>query len=198
MATIENDNDCIALLKKNDTAAWEYLINIYYPVLCRFAKRILLNDDTAAEDAVMEVLVKLWRQNADFTSMKQLKQYLYTATRNHCLNIVRSKQREKVRHETFANTYLYTDDPAEHEIVYAELLAEIRKEMLSLSPRMREIFYLAYFKKMSNEEIAGRLQLSNQTVRNQKATALSVIRKALKPKFEAYLPGLLICLGEFY
>ncbi len=198
MSTIENDNDCIALLKKNDTAAWQYLIRIYYPVLGRFAKRILLNDDTAAEDAVTEVFVKLWRQNADFTCMKQLKQYLYTATRNYCLNIVRSKQREKIRHETFADTYLYADDPVEHEIVYAELLAEIRKEVLSLSPRMREIFYLAYFKKMSNEEIAGRLQLSNQTVRNQKATALSIIRKALKPGFQVQLLSLLICLEEFY
>ncbi|PVD51618.1 hypothetical protein DC498_14455 [Terrimonas sp.] len=198
MATIENDNDCLELLRKNDTAAWQYLIRVYYPVLCRFAKRILLDNDTAAEDAIMEIFVKLWRQNADFTCMQQLKQYLYTSTRNHCLNIVRSKQREKIRHEVFAETYLHADDPDEHEIIYAELLAEIRKEMVSLSPRMREVFYLAYFKKMSNEEIAGHLQLSNQTVRNQKTTALSIIRKALKPKWETYLPGLLICLGKFY
>ena len=67
--------------------------------------------------------------------------------------------------------------------MYAELLAEIRKAIDTLPQKMREIFILAYFKKMTNEEIALHLQLSNQTVRNQKATALATLRKALRHKF---------------
>lgn len=183
------DNDYLKLLKENDPAAWQYIIRIYLPVLSRYAKRIL-NDDAAAEDVVMDIFVKLWQQNADFADMQQVKKYLYTATRNNCLNILRSKQREKKRHETFAKASMQADDFFENEILYSELLAEIRKEIDSLSPRMREIFILAYFSKKTNEEISAQLNLSNQTVRNQKTAALALIRKALKPKF--LLPLLLL------
>lgn len=197
MAAAENDNDCLELLKKNDAAAWQYLIRIYFPVLCRFAKKIL-NNDAAAEDVVTDVFVKLWRYNVDFADMQQVKKYLYTATRNNSLNVLRSKQREKARHETFASTYLQEDDFFENEILYTELLAEIRKEIDSLPPRMREILILAYFKKMPNEEISAHLQLSNQTVRNQKATALAMLRKALKPKFPLHVIALVLSLKGLY
>ena len=197
MAAVENDNDCLELLRKNEAAAWQYLIRIYYPALNRFANKILSND-ADAEDVVTDVFVKLWHLNGDFADFQQVKKYLYTATRNSCLNILRSRQRDKIRHEAFTSNYLQEDSFLETEMLYAELLAEIRKEVDALPPKMREIFVLAYFKKMSNEEIAAHLQLSNQTVRNQKATALALLRKALKHQFPLYFMALVLKWGNLY
>ncbi|MCU7549913.1 RNA polymerase sigma-70 factor [Chitinophagaceae bacterium LB-8] len=178
---VENDDDCLRLLKKNDSAAWQYLIRIYFPVLCRFAQKIL-KTDVDAEDIVSDVFVKVWQKSADFADFQQVKKYLFVATRNSCLNQLRSRQREKTRHKEFTSAYEQQDDPFYKEIMYAELLAEIRREIDGLPRKMREIFILAYFKKMTNEEIANHLQLSNQTVRNQKATALAMLRKKLNHK----------------
>ncbi len=194
---MENENDYITNLKKDDKRAWQYIIRIYYPVLCRFAER-LLSDQTEAEDVVTDVFVSIWQQNVDFPGTNQLKKYLYTAVRNRCLNILRSKRREKKRHEDFASIYLHADDAIDNEIIYTELLAEVRKEMDSLSPRMKEVFYLAYFRKMTNEEIAENLNLSNQTVRNQKASALSILRKAIKPRLQGPAAAFFLCLQGFY
>lgn len=193
MISVVNNHNCLHLLKTNENAAWQYLIRIYFPVLFRFAHKIL-KDEGNAEDVVSDVFVKLWQQHADFDDWHQLKKYLYTATRNNCLNALRSKQREKARHESFTNAYIQNEDDLGNEILYSELLAETRKAVYELPPKMREVFILAYFKKMTNEEIALYLKLSNQTVRNQKATALAMLRKSLQPKFSLTVLTLAVTL----
>lgn len=196
MADIESENDYIKNLRKSDREAWQDIIRIYYPVLCRFAER-LLTSQTESEDVVTDIFVNIWQQDLKFSSTNQLKKYLYTAVRNRCLNIVRDRSRERKKHENFASIYLHTDDAIENEIIYTELLAEIRKEMESLSPRMKEVFYLAYFKELSNEEIAENLNLSNQTVRNQKTSALSILRKAIKPRLQTSVITFFLCFQGF-
>lgn len=195
MSEAVNDKDQLELLKSNDTATWEYLIRIYFPVLCRFAGRIM-GYGPDAEDIVSDVLVRTWHQSTGFKDMLQLKKYLYTSVRNACLNSLRSRKREKSRHETFVNTYLADDNQIEKELIYSELLAEIRKEIDSLPTRMRQIFILSYYRKMANDEISAYLQLSQQTVRNQKSTALSQIRKALKDRYPELVIMLILNLGE--
>lgn len=177
-----NDIAYFQLLQENDPVTWQHLIRTYYPPLCLFAKRIL-RDDAAAEDVATETFIKFWEKEKEFTDLQQVKKYLYTAIRNGCLNVIRSQKREDARHNTFNNTLLNEDDSFEKEVLYTELLAEIRKAIDGFSPRMREIFILSYFKHMTNDQIATMLQLSNQTVRNQKALALKLLRKQLKPHF---------------
>lgn len=178
----KNDNRYSAQLRENDAAAWQHFIHSYYPLLYRVANKIV-KDTTAAEDITTEVFVNVWQKRVEFENEQHFKNYLYTSIRNACLNTLRSKQREEVRNKTFVDTYMQSDESFENEIIYSEVLAEIRKEIGGLPPRMRQVFIMAYFQQMSNEEIAEKLNLSNQTVRNQKASALTLLRKQIKPKF---------------
>ena len=169
-------------LRNNDTEAWKDLIRIHYPVYCRFAEK-MLKDLAAAEDLTTEIFIKLWQKRAEFNSLQHVKAFLYTSIRNGCLNLIRSREREEIRNRVFEDNLRQTEHASDHELIHIELLLAIRKELDAFSPRMREIFILAYFKRMSNEDIALKLNLSNQTVRNQKAMALSRFRKKLSTKF---------------
>lgn len=191
-----SDHDCLELLRKNDNAAWQYLIRIYAPVLLRLAQKIV-KDDAVAEDLVMDTFVKLWQQNTNFTSLQQIKKYLYICTQNSCLNFLRCKRREMNRHKAFAEVYLQQKEVLEQEFMYTELLAEIRRAVDTLPPKMRQIFILAYFKQTSNEEIANHLNLSNQTVRNQKSAALTLLRKLLQHRFSLLMTALIVSLEDF-
>ncbi len=59
MRKISNDEDCLFFLKQDAPAALEYLIHIYFPVLCRYVEKITTNR-AEAEDATEDVLIKLW------------------------------------------------------------------------------------------------------------------------------------------
>lgn len=178
-----NDDDCFRLLAQGDGAVFHYLIRIYFPVLKRYALQITHISSAEAEDVIVEVFVKFWERRTQFTNFGEVKGFLYTSVRNGCLNVVRSKQREQARIATFIQLYgNETVSSDEAEIIYSELLAEIRRSVDALPAKMREIFILSHYKKMSNEAIAAHLNLSHQTVRNQKSKALALLRQWLKQK----------------
>lgn len=188
---IANDTDCLQMLSGGETTALQYLIRIYFPVLCRYARSVMRSGHIDAEDVVEEVFIKLWQRHADFKNISEVKGFLYTSVRNSCLNILRSRQREQARNEAFMHLYAAEAQGTEREIIISELLALIRKAADELPPKMREIFFLSYYKKMSTPEIAEQLKLSHQTVRNQKSKALSLLKKQFHEKSHAFF--LLLC-----
>jgi len=62
------------------------------------------------------------------------------------------------------------------------VLMEINKAIEKLPPKCGEICRLSYIEGMSNEEIASRLLLSVNTVKNQKTKAITLLRLSLSPK----------------
>lgn len=177
MLKIDNDISCLHYLQQGNPDALEYLIRIYFPLVCKYATKITDNK-AEAEDIAEDIFVKVWERRNSFAGFSELKGFLYTAAHNAALNILRSRQRERLRHKEFAQ--IQADGSA--GFVYEEMLAEIRKSLDVLPPKMREIFILSYYKKMSNAEIAEYLQLSQQTVRNQKTKAIALLRFLLKDK----------------
>ena len=123
---VANDNDCLQLLSRGETAALQYLIRIYFPVLCRYARSVIRSGHVDAEDVVEEVFIKLWQRHADFKNISEVKGFLYTSVRNSCLNVLRSRKREQTRNEAFVDLYTTETQGIEREIIISELLALIR------------------------------------------------------------------------
>jgi RNA polymerase sigma factor (sigma-70 family) len=70
----------------------------------------------------------------------------------------------------------------ETEVLRAEVLQEIYAEVENLPGRCGQIFKLLFIHGKSTEEIGGLLGINPQTVRTQKARAISLIRTALLKK----------------
>lgn len=175
------DENCAHFLKQGDTASLEYLIRIYFPVLCRYSEKIT-NSQSDSEEITEDAFVKLWQRRSSFDSFTDIKRFLYTAIRNASLNKLRDKKRENARKVEFINDSVNEPDSDEADLIEVELLAEIRKSIDVLPPKMREIFILSYYKKMSNQEISEHLKLSEQTIRNQKTKALAKLKLSLSNK----------------
>lgn len=168
----------LSLLQQGKEDALTYWVNIYFPILCSYANKII-DDEAQAEDLTEDLFIKLWEKRLSFASINELKSFLYTSIRNASLNVIRQRQREKKRHTFFSQqNSLDTDNGFWEE----EVLAEIRKSIYELPPQMRKIFILSFFEKKTNDEIAETLNITNQTVRNQKSNALTILRKLLREK----------------
>ena len=75
----------------------------------------------------------------------------------------------------FAAEYLTSTTQNEEELDYKRFVQKFRKLANELPERRREIFLLRYQQELKNGEIAQRLSLSEQFVKNQ----LSIARKFL-------------------
>jgi len=184
------DSALLSDLARGTPAALEALINSYFPVLCKFAEKFL-PDSSLAKDVVQETFIKFWNAGQHFQSSKALKAYLFTATRNGCLNLVRTRERLENRHQE-----LFGDDPeaadrVHTEIAHMENIALIYQVVRNLPPKMQEIFYLSYEEGLTVGQIAARLNMKLKTVKNHKYKTLMFLRG----KFGHSQGGLLLFLA---
>ena len=157
----------------------EYLFRSYYARLCFFATR-MTGDAALAEDIVQESFLNCWKTRLNFPHEQVAKSYLYRSVRNACLNHVRHKEVVK-RHASLTHGDEISAGPVIEEIVRAELLGEVHAAIETLPEGCRTILKMAYFEKLRNEEIAGILDVSVNTVKTQKMRAIRLLRMRLDP-----------------
>jgi len=173
----QEEQKILEAFKQRDAKAFAYIFKLHRKPLVYFAEK-LLGIREEAEDIVAGSFMKLWARHSDFDSFPAIKSFLYITTRNACFNFLKYSKRVSASQKEFS----YWADKKEEEILHimyrAELLAELDKEIELLPPKCRNIFQLAFYEGLSTTEIAAKLGLSNQTVRNQKSKALQVIKTA--------------------
>lgn len=158
------------------------LFDDYYNPLCNFAKSIL-HDSSRAQDAVQDVYVSLWikRRSLDHSN---LKSYLFTSTRNKCIEILRSqaldlKMRTENQRRIEMSSSLIIDEEANKYLLKEKLYNSIRQ----LPPKCQEVFSLSKLNGLTYSEIADRLDISVKTVENQMGRALRLLREIIADNF---------------
>lgn len=145
----------------------EALFRMHYRPLCMYALHYL-EDIDAAEDAVQEVFIKFWETGPSTDSGKA---YLYTMTRNRCIDILRRTNRI-VPIPQDASEDLSDEQLTERSELEARLWMSVNR----LPRKRRELLIMSKGEGLKYEEIAERTGLSVNTVRNQISRALRTLR----------------------
>lgn len=200
----EYSNNEHILLQKfagGEQSAFRFIFNQHYKALCYFAFTIVA-DAQEAEDLVQETFSKLWNKRGDFQSAAGIKAFLFIATKNACLNFIKSRERLHVREKEFSylqeeetTTEMAGFDPV---LTETEIIHQLYEEIERLPTQCRRIFKLSYLEGRKNEEIATSLRISYNTVRAQKLRALKLIRSSLIKKNIVPLLGIYITLIKYY
>ncbi|HEV8283846.1 MAG TPA: RNA polymerase sigma-70 factor [Chitinophagaceae bacterium] len=171
----------LAAFKNRDAKAFAHIFKLHRKALVYFADRII-GVRQEAEDIVADSFMKLWARHADFESMPAIKSFLYVVTKNACFDFLKYSKKVSASQKEFS--YWAGDKEVEilHLMYKAELLAELDREIQLLPPKCRNIFQLAFYEGLNTMEIAAKLGLSDQTVRNQKAKAVQIIKAAFFKK----------------
>lgn len=176
-----NDSDIVAGFRQNDAAATRKLYNWFYRPLCYYAEKIIHNKPEA-EDIVVETFLKLLQKRNDFDHLSEIKSFLYTATRNACIDF----HRKQKRHQKSQNEILYLAGQPEAldslDLINVEVLAALYREIEQLPPQCAQVFKLLFFQRLTTEQVAIQLNISSKTVLNQKGKALQLLRKAFLQK----------------
>lgn len=165
-------------INMGDEKVFENVFRTYYAALCSFSEKYL-SKKADAEDVVGHLFVNLWNREQQFQDDAHVRASLYRATYNACLNHIRSSKRVFNREEQYSGEREINDDSFLNEMLQAELIRMIYKEIDSLPPHYSKIMTLCYHEDLKNEEIAEQLNLSVQTVKNYKSAALKLLRSKL-------------------
>jgi RNA polymerase sigma-70 factor (family 1) len=176
----ELQDDIVLAFRQGDIKAFNAIYEHFYQPILSFCKYMVTVEE--AEDIIGDVFFKLWKLRDSWDSINNVKAFLYMSARNACFDLLRTK---RTREQKKAEISILMDQVQEMVLkseMESELLIRIKQEIDSLPEKCRKVFLLYYFDGYKNPEIAEKLSLSNQTVRNLKANALKAIRTALLKK----------------
>ncbi len=170
------DLELLEAIRDDDPAAYRELFNRYWEKLYLFALK-RLKSRQEAEDVVQHVFMKLWEHRASRKISFSFQSYLYRSVYYEVIASLK-KMLDGAEDITAINESIL---PVFNDILdkmsVTELDDLIGEEIRKLPARMQEIFRLSREEELSIPEIASRLNLSEQTVKNQLSSALSRLRK---------------------
>jgi RNA polymerase sigma-70 factor (family 1) len=188
--TALSDLELWLLVKQGDSTAFEALYNRYWEKLYAVCYWHLM-DQEGAKDIVQELFVDLWAKKNQINIEETMNGYLKVATRNRIFNHIRSVTIKKKHLDKVARDYDDKGNTTDEQNRERELRRLYVDEIQKLPQKMKEVFMLNKEDGFSISEVADKLSLSEQTVKNQLSTALKRIRSGL----EHYYRPLLILVG---
>jgi len=173
-------------MSMNDCAFEEIYLN-WFSRLLRFAKEYVVWKEDA-ENIVQDVFLILWTHRDDPQIRINLTGYLFTLTKNRCIDHLRRKTNAEKGKQIMQHTY---DMELQMKLNSLEALEQsfisnsdteqiITRAIDSLPAKCREIFIRNKIDGKKYKEIAEEMQISVNTVENQMAIAIRKLREQLK------------------
>ena len=172
------DEQLIILLKKDDQQAFAQIYNRYAESLAGFAASKLYSLDDA-RDIIQDIFVKLWENRDEVYITSNLKSYLFSIVRHRIIDKIRKNITREEYASMVQSLIVPRYDSADKQVEAKELQQSIEKSLNQLPPRVKEIYKLSRDEGLTNHEIAEKLNLSEQTVKNQLSAALKHLRGSL-------------------
>lgn len=86
-----SDNNFIIKLHSSDERIFKEIFKKYYLPVRSFAWRFVKDNDIA-EDIVQDCFLNVWEKRLTFNVITEIRSYLYTSTRNACLDYLKHEQ----------------------------------------------------------------------------------------------------------
>ena len=172
------DEQLVTLFKKGDGRAFAEIYNRYAKSLAGFAASKLYSLDDA-RDILHDLFVCFWENRDQLHINSNLQSYLFAIIRHRIVDKIRkniTREQYAALRQSFDEVYQNSID---EELEAKELKQTVSKSVESLPPRVKEIFKLSREDGLSNREIAEKLNLSEQTIKNQLSAAIKHLRKVL-------------------
>lgn len=159
-------------------AAYDRYGRVVYSLFLRITR-----DQSAAEDLVQELFLRLWNRRREFDAARgALGAWLLSIARNMAIDHLRSAQtrfQSKLRPIEQTDTLRFSYKPDEPANVIDSAKA-VQEALAELPPNHRKVLELAYFEGYSQSEIAARLEEPLGTVKSWMRAALERLRVAVK------------------
>lgn len=178
------DAKLLQLLHKDPSAGMEILMNMYAGLIYAVIKGKLSESyyiSSDIEDCVADVFSEFYAELARFDpSISSIKSYLCVLARNHAIDIVRKRERQRGDVSLNDDECLLqiSDDIAiDNEISEDELRREVLSYVKALGEPDSSIIIRKYYFGQSSKEIAKALNLTVSNVDTRTSRAISKLRK---------------------
>ena len=176
MKVIKLNKDLLILLKKGDVIAFDNIYEMYSERLYGFVLRYVKQKEDA-EGIVQEVFIKIWETRNKIDIYSSFDSFIFTIAYNTTINLLRKRVNEHKYQDRLKSVQQITGaDQIIDEIYFKEINIQLQLLLDKLTPRQKEIFQLSREVGLTHEEIAKKLDISVNTVKNHMVSTLAFIK----------------------
>lgn len=179
-AVFNSEQDFIQSLREGNELTFSQLHKEYELPLFYFTNK-LIQDPQESKRIVSETFMKLWQLKANFGSKNSIAAFLHVTCRNAGLDFLRHQATQKSKREVSIEDYKGQIKEAEentilHQMIQTEVMKQLMDAIEQLPPVRRSVLKMIYLEGLNTEEVAKRLNVTPQNVRNTKFQALQQLR----------------------
>jgi RNA polymerase sigma-70 factor (ECF subfamily) len=174
----------IGLLKAGNKTEFERIYFDFFDVLYALGMQYT-SDRSIAESIVQDAFLKLWEIRENLLPETNIRNFLYTLTKNLCLNYLRDqkvvwKNLNKIKAYEYAYAMESLKRIGNNFMEFEELSLKLDTAIENLPDDLKIVFKMSRFEDMRYREIAEKLDISEKTVEARITRALKILRKELK------------------
>lgn len=145
----------------------EHFKRIYdevFPIVARVVYRVC-NDQEVTEELCHDAFIKLYERIDQFPDTDQAKYWLIRVAKNHALNHVKRKQRERRAYEKVLAMPVLKLPTGEDNVIRAESTALVQAALEKLPEKLRVILIMKEYGELNYRDIAKSLGITEANVK---------------------------------
>src|SRR5437588_441366 len=180
-----SDLELMQGIQNEDPEALSKLYDRYNGILKALILRVIHNE-SEADDLLQEIFMEIWNQAKNFSAHKgKPLGWMVTLARRRAIDGLRKKQayaraEERLQSETEQQPDAWVHNATEQEISFGDTRVLVRQVINGLPPAQRQAIELAFFRGMSQREIAANTNTPLGTVKTRLELGLKKIYDGLK------------------
>ncbi len=154
-------------IAQGDERALEECYRLYGPMVRGYLRHFVPGDE--ADDLLQIVFLEVWRCRDRFDAGKPFEAWLFGIARKRAIDQLRRRRHDVVSVDTIRDLSGEDGDQFVERLAWA---AELRSALTQLSVDQQEVIELSYFEDLTQQQIAGKLDVPIGTVKARMARGM--------------------------
>lgn len=173
------DKALLIRLSEGDETAFVKIYNQYRHKIYTYAYQLSKSADTA-DEIVQQVFIRIWQKRAQINTELSFNAYIRKITLNHVLNHLKKVARQKSLQEEVFQLIEISNSHTEDQLLEKELRKIYVDAIAKLPAQKKLIYQMSRTEEFSHDEIALKLDISKNTVKNHMVEASRFIREYVR------------------
>ncbi|SFD56845.1 RNA polymerase sigma-70 factor, ECF subfamily [Chitinophaga sp. CF118] len=171
-----SDNRLMELIKGGNNHAFTALVNRYWEDMYKHVYARLRHEEDA-KDILQEIFITVWKNRETITidAKGNMGGYLFQAAR-YCIIDHFGRSHTTIYNEELLSELLQAGASAHELLETKEMEQQVHEALNRMPERLQLPYRLSRYQHLTNKEIATRLSLSEQTVKNNISITLRYLR----------------------
>ncbi|EDM38002.1 RNA polymerase ECF-type sigma factor [Pedobacter sp. BAL39] len=187
-----NETELFASLAGGDEKAFDVIYRHFSKRLFPYVQKLVKTPELT-EELIQDIFVQLWINRSTFVNVQHPTSYLFSIANRQALKYLKKVANDARILKSITDHAETSSNDTEEQIILRESKEAIDLAVAQLPDQRRLIWELRRNEGLSHQQIAERLNISKNTVKNQMVHALKHVRNFLD-KRSGLLTGLIIIL----